>query len=147
LIRLLEDEGRTLIKQLQASTGGTAEGVSSRYAPWRDKANAAGKQSHPRGRQGRGEKQRDRGSDSGDSSGDSDPGSFDSNELSDGEGEDEDDDVDEEEDDGDRRASGSRTVKGMSAISKRSESRVCVFSLLYTRRELDILFQTSSFTL
>ena len=139
LIRLLEGEGRTLIKQLQSSTGGKAEGSNSKYdrayAPWRD--TPAGRMSGSRNQQGRGQgqgkKRRESSSDSDDSSGISDPGYLDSDELSDEDGggdQDDDDDDDDNDDDDDRRvrAKGSRAVKGPSSISKRSES--AVFPLL-----------------
>lgn len=121
LIRLLEGEGRTLIKQLQISTGGRGEGGSGRYAPWRDTGAGRISGPGPRRRQGQGKKQSDSGSDSDDSSGNSDPGSFDSDELSDGDDQDYDDD----------RTSGSKAVKGPTSISKRSESRVCVLLPLH----------------
>ena len=145
LIRLLEGEGRTLIKRLQSSTGGKAEGSNSKYdrayAPWRDTparrmSGSRNQQGQGRG-QGQGKKRRESSSDSDDSSGISDPGYLDSDELSDEDGggdQDDDDDNDDDGDDGDddRRArvsaKGSRAVKGPSSISKRSES--AVFTLL-----------------
>jgi hypothetical protein len=136
LIRLLEGEGRTLIKQLQSSTGGKAEGSNSKYDlaynPWRDTPAGRLSGSGSRNQQGRGQgkKRRESSSDSDDSSGISDPGYLDSDELSDDDGGgDQDDDDDDNDDDGDgddRRgrvsAKGSRAVKGPSSISKRSES-------------------------
>ena len=150
LIRLLDGEGRTLIKQLQSSTGGKAEGSNSKYdlayAPWRDTPAGRMSGSGSRNQQGRGrgqgKKRRESSSDSDDSSGISDPGYLDSDELSDEDGggdqdddddDDNDDDGDDDDDDGDDRrtrvsAKGSRAVKDPSSISKRSES--AAFTLL-----------------